>query len=52
MDYEDFFAEVTAGKQPYPYQRRLGEEPWPELLDVPTGKNNWNALWRVLYGRF
>jgi hypothetical protein len=22
---------------PYPYQQRLAEEPWPEVLNVPTG---------------
>lgn len=36
MTFTDFFERVT-GFAPYPYQRRLGEEPFPELLDVPTG---------------
>lgn len=36
MPYTEFFKKIT-GNSPYPYQQRLGEEPWPELLDVPTG---------------
>lgn len=36
MDYSEFFKKVT-GNMPYPYQKRLGEEPWPDLLDIPTG---------------
>ncbi len=35
-DYATFFEAVT-GNAPYPYQVRLGEAPWPEVLDVPTG---------------
>lgn len=26
-----------ADQAPFPYQRRLAEEPWPELLKIPTG---------------
>ncbi len=36
MDYPDFFKRAT-GSPPFPYQRRLGEAAWPELLDIPTG---------------
>jgi CRISPR-associated endonuclease/helicase Cas3 len=36
MKYPDFFHLVT-GKSSFPYQTRLGEEPWPELLEIPTG---------------
>ncbi|MGZ5458015.1 MAG: type I-G CRISPR-associated helicase/endonuclease Cas3g [Thermoanaerobaculia bacterium] len=36
MTFEEFFGALT-GHEPFPYQRRLGTEPWPELLDVPTG---------------
>ncbi len=36
MDYDEFFKSIT-GHQPFPYQEHLGKEPWPELLDVPTG---------------
>jgi len=36
MSYSAFFEHLT-GRTPFPYQERLGTEPWPELLDVPTG---------------
>lgn len=36
MTYSEFFRQAT-GKEHFDYQRRLGEEPWPELLDIPTG---------------
>lgn len=36
MKYTTFFKTVT-GRPPFPYQARLGTEPWPDLLDVPTG---------------
>lgn len=36
MSYPSFFQDLT-GRKPFPYQERLGTEPWPELLDVPTG---------------
>lgn len=36
MKYPDFFHLVT-GKSPFQYQTRLGEGPWPELLEIPTG---------------
>uniref|UniRef100_A0A831XCW7 CRISPR-associated helicase Cas3 n=1 Tax=Geobacter metallireducens TaxID=28232 RepID=A0A831XCW7_GEOME len=36
MNYPDFFHLVT-GKTSFQYQARLGEEPWPELLEIPTG---------------
>jgi len=34
--YRQFFESVT-GHRPFPYQERLGVEPWPDLVDVPTG---------------
>lgn len=39
LSYRDFFAAACGdGRVPYPYQERLAcEEPFPELLDVPTG---------------
>lgn len=38
MNYPEFFQKVTGGnRRPFPYQDRLATEPWPELLDVPTG---------------
>lgn len=36
MDYSTFFKNVT-GNDPFLYQRRLGEDVWPELLEIPTG---------------
>jgi len=35
-DYAKFFEKAT-GHSPYPYQTRLSDGPWPDLLDVPTG---------------
>jgi CRISPR-associated endonuclease/helicase Cas3 len=36
--YDAFFKQATGlDSGPYDYQRRLANEPWPELLDVPTG---------------
>ncbi len=38
MDYDEFFRQATGLQTaPYPYQRRLAVEPWPDLLDIPTG---------------
>lgn len=37
MDYIKFFSQATRLDSPYPYQHRLANEPWPELLDIPTG---------------
>jgi CRISPR-associated endonuclease/helicase Cas3 len=36
MIYEQFFHSAIECK-PFPYQRKLGVEPWPDLLDIPTG---------------
>lgn len=36
MSYSEFFKRATE-KIPYDYQSRLGEQPWPDLLDIPTG---------------
>jgi len=51
--YKDFFIKATGiEKGPYPYQVRLAtEEPFPELLDIPTGLGKTAAvvlawLWR------
>lgn len=35
-DYPGFFRTLT-GVDPYPYQVRVAQEPWPEIVDVPTG---------------
>ena len=40
MTYDDFFQQATrlpGRPDPFPYQVRLAQEPWPDLLDVPTG---------------
>jgi CRISPR-associated endonuclease/helicase Cas3 len=52
--YAEFFHELT-GNPAYPYQERLGTEPWPALLDVPTGLGKTAAivvawLWKRLQG--
>lgn len=36
MKYSDYFRSAT-GHSPYPYQSRLVDEDWPDILDVPTG---------------
>ncbi len=36
MDYNEFFKSIT-GHQPFPYQWQLGDDIWPELLEIPTG---------------
>lgn len=36
MTYSAFFSALT-GNVPYPCQERLAGEPWPDLLDIPTG---------------
>lgn len=54
MEFSVFFKEVT-GNDPFPYQRRLGEDGWPELLEIPTGLGKTAAviiawLYKRLYG--
>lgn len=50
MSYTDFFKRATRtekqpdGLKPFPYQCHLAEEPWPELLDVPTGMGKTAAV--------
>ncbi len=36
MSFRDTFFTATE-QEPYDYQRRLADEPWPDTLDVPTG---------------
>ena len=49
MEYHDFFNEAYAKSGdptfgPYKYQRRLAEEAWPDLVDVPTGMGKTAAI--------
>lgn len=37
MDYDSFFKQATQLETPYPYQHRLGNESWPDFLEIPTG---------------
>ncbi len=43
MAYCAFFSALT-GSAPYDYQERLAGEPWPDLLDVPTGLGKTSAV--------
>ncbi len=50
--YAQFFKSIT-GHSPYPYQKSLGTEAWPEVLDIPTGLGKTAAvviawLWKRL----
>jgi CRISPR-associated endonuclease/helicase Cas3 len=60
MNFDDFFR-TAFGKsadsdyEPYGYQRRLAQEPWPDLPEVPTGMGKtagvtlawlWKRGWR------
>ncbi len=48
MDYREFFRRAyrsdEPGFGPYDYQRRLAEEPWPDVLNVPTGTGKTAAV--------
>lgn len=50
MNYADFFRcathtpERSAGPEPFPYQHRLAEDPWPDFVDVPTGMGKTAAV--------
>ncbi len=54
MEYRAFFQRAT-GNAPYPYQERLAAaNPWPDLLEAPTGAGKTEAivlawLWRRRY---
>ncbi len=55
MNFVEFFKQAT-GNLPYGYQQRLAEaDPWPDLLEAPTGAGKTEAivlawLWRRRYG--
>lgn len=36
-EFDSFWTQATDLSAPFPYQRRLATEPWPDLLRVPTG---------------
>lgn len=36
IDYDRFFKDLT-GHAPFPYQLHLGNNQWPEFLEIPTG---------------
>lgn len=36
MSFADIFFTATS-QEPYDYQRKLAEEPWPDTLEIPTG---------------
>lgn len=44
MNYGEFFNRATGKPEPYPYQRPLAQDPWPDLLDVPTGMGKTAAV--------
>lgn len=53
--FAQFFCAATTLRQPYSYQQRLAIDPWPDLLDVPTGMGKtaaatlawlWKRGWR------
>ena len=44
-DYVPFFDLAMGGEvNPYPYQIRLAEEPWPTIVNVPTGMGKTAAI--------
>lgn len=47
MKFADFFKQATRlpnGLPPFPFQERLASQPWPNLLDVPTGMGKTAAV--------
>lgn len=44
MDYRSFFQRATRLETPYPYQERLAMDPWPHVLNVPTGMGKTAAV--------
>ncbi len=45
MTFNEFFQAAMSSKDiPYPYQSRLAQETWPDLLDVPTGMGKTAAV--------
>lgn len=44
MGFNDFFQRATSKPEPYAFQARLADAPWPDLLDVPTGMGKTAAV--------
>ncbi|HQU17347.1 MAG: CRISPR-associated helicase/endonuclease Cas3 [Chromatiales bacterium 21-64-14] len=44
MEYQEFFTTVTEGKSPFPYQVKLAESDWPEMVNIPTGMGKTAAV--------
>ena len=44
MTFQKLFAAAMNGASPYPYQVRMAEAAWPDLLDVPTGMGKTAAV--------
>ena len=55
MTFDKFFkSAMLSTDTPFPYQRRLAEAPWPDILDIPTGMGKTAAvtlswLWKRRY---
>lgn len=56
MDFREFFNRATRLPEPFGYQERLAEKPWPDLLEIPTGLGKtagvtlawaWKRGWRA-----
>lgn len=37
LEFREFFKLATRRHEPFGYQERLAKEPWPDLLEIPTG---------------
>ncbi len=53
LNYDAFFQAATK-QSAFDYQKRLGTEPWPDILDIPTGLGKTAAavvawLWKRLH---
>lgn len=35
---------AALGVPPYPYQQRLADSPWPDVLEIPTGLGKTAAI--------
>ncbi|HET8701896.1 MAG TPA: DEAD/DEAH box helicase, partial [Nitrococcus sp.] len=44
MNFRELTSAATNGLSPYPYQARLAHEPWPDVLEIPTGLGKTAAI--------